>query len=346
MSALMPLRYPLGVLLACFLAFAGPSGEHRSAPTGARAARPVRLLGSALRDRADAADRDGVRPGRPAVRRAGDRPDRRRGRRQREAARARARVPRAARARLERPTPLRLVARAPGQPEPRRQDAARAAHAAQGAAERPPPAGQRRRRRRRAPLPRLGIDVRRLQGEGREERHDPLRPPERPRPAHRREGPAQPVRARGPTGNRSPVRDRERARRSRRGTGRDARPGHAGPQLRLAGLLAELEAEAARRQRAARGSLPRLRTSSRTPLRAGSRSLRDGRTAYVALWGTYFGRKHGRTVVRLTFDAAGRVTRQVVFARGFDHPLAVLVARDGALLVSDWGTGRIYRIAR
>jgi glucose/arabinose dehydrogenase len=72
----------------------------------------------------------------------------------------------------------------------------------------------------------------------------------------------------------------------------------------------------------------------------------DGRTAYVALWGQYFGRKHGRTVVRLSFDNAGRVVRQGVFARGFDHPLAVLVARDGALLVSDWGTGRIYRIAR
>ena len=72
---------------------------------------------------------------------------------------------------------------------------------------------------------------------------------------------------------------------------------------------------------------------------------RDGRTAFVALWGQYFGRKHGRTVVRLTFDAEGRVTGQQVFARGFDHPLAVLVARDGALLVSDWGTGRIYRIA-
>jgi glucose/arabinose dehydrogenase len=50
--------------------------------------------------------------------------------------------------------------------------------------------------------------------------------------------------------------------------------------------------------------------------------------------------------VRLTFDTDGRVVRQVVFARGFDHPLAVLVAQDGALLVSDWGTGRIYRIAR
>ncbi len=72
----------------------------------------------------------------------------------------------------------------------------------------------------------------------------------------------------------------------------------------------------------------------------------DGRTAFVALWGQYFGRKHGRTVVRLTFDANGRVVGQRVFARGFDHPLAVLVAHDDALLVADWGTGRIYRIAR
>ena len=73
---------------------------------------------------------------------------------------------------------------------------------------------------------------------------------------------------------------------------------------------------------------------------------RDGGSAFVALWGQYFGTKHGRTVVRLTFDANGRVVTQQVFVRGFDHPLAVLVASDGALLVSDWGTGRIYRVAR
>ena len=72
----------------------------------------------------------------------------------------------------------------------------------------------------------------------------------------------------------------------------------------------------------------------------------DGGTAFVALWGQYFGRRHGRTVVRLTFDDAGVVTGQQIFARGFDHPLAVLVASDDGLLVSDWGTGRIYRIAR
>jgi hypothetical protein len=50
--------------------------------------------------------------------------------------------------------------------------------------------------------------------------------------------------------------------------------------------------------------------------------------------------------VRLSFGARGRVVRQQVFARGFDHPLAVLVARDGALFVSDWGTGRVYRISQ
>jgi glucose/arabinose dehydrogenase len=72
----------------------------------------------------------------------------------------------------------------------------------------------------------------------------------------------------------------------------------------------------------------------------------DGRTAYVALWGQYLSNAHGRTVVRLTFDADGRVLRQTVFARGFDHPLAVLVTRDRALLVADWGRGRIDRISR
>ena len=73
---------------------------------------------------------------------------------------------------------------------------------------------------------------------------------------------------------------------------------------------------------------------------------RDAGTAFVALWGQYFGRRYGRPVVRLTFDDAGVVTGQQIFARGFDHPLAVLVASDDGLLVSDWGKGRIYRIAR
>ena len=70
---------------------------------------------------------------------------------------------------------------------------------------------------------------------------------------------------------------------------------------------------------------------------------RDGRTAFVALWGQYVG-PHGRTIVRLTLAPDGSVTGQRVFASGFGHPLAVLVTRSGALLVSDWERGRLYRI--
>ena len=70
---------------------------------------------------------------------------------------------------------------------------------------------------------------------------------------------------------------------------------------------------------------------------------RDGRTAFVALWGQYVG-PHGRTIVRLTLARDGSVTGQRVFASGFGHPLAVLVTRSGALLVSDWERGRLYRI--
>ena len=72
---------------------------------------------------------------------------------------------------------------------------------------------------------------------------------------------------------------------------------------------------------------------------------RAGRTAFVALWGQYCCRTHGRTLVRVDFRRDGTVSGQRVFARGFDHPLAVLVARDGAILVSDWSRGVIYRIA-
>ena len=41
-----------------------------------------------------------------------------------------------------------------------------------------------------------------------------------------------------------------------------------------------------------------------------------------------------------------RKARVEPFATGFDHPLAVAVARDGALLVADYGRGTIYRIQR
>ena len=77
---------------------------------------------------------------------------------------------------------------------------------------------------------------------------------------------------------------------------------------------------------------------------AGGIAFADERTAYIALWGQYFGRKHGRTLIRVELGADGRAVRQRVFARGFEHPLAVLVDRAGSIYVSDWERGIVYRI--
>ena len=65
---------------------------------------------------------------------------------------------------------------------------------------------------------------------------------------------------------------------------------------------------------------------------------------FVALWGEYLSNRHGRKVVRVKLGREGRATRVTEFARGFDHPLALALDRDGALLVADWGRGVIYRI--
>jgi len=62
---------------------------------------------------------------------------------------------------------------------------------------------------------------------------------------------------------------------------------------------------------------------------------------FVALWGQYLSDRHGRKLVRIHFGPPRRVT---TFARGFDHPLALVVDKSGALLVADWGRGAIYRI--
>ena len=69
----------------------------------------------------------------------------------------------------------------------------------------------------------------------------------------------------------------------------------------------------------------------------------DG-AAYVALWGTYYGTRHGRSVVRV--DVSGAKAKVTRFATGFDHPLAVRFLKDGAMLVADWGTGIVWRVAR
>jgi glucose/arabinose dehydrogenase len=67
---------------------------------------------------------------------------------------------------------------------------------------------------------------------------------------------------------------------------------------------------------------------------------------FVALWGQYASREHGRRVDFVKLRADGTSPRRGVtpFARGFDHPLALAVDPLGALLVSDWGRGVIYRI--
>jgi glucose/arabinose dehydrogenase len=63
---------------------------------------------------------------------------------------------------------------------------------------------------------------------------------------------------------------------------------------------------------------------------------------FVALWGQYLSDRHGRKLVRVDV-ANGKAS---TFARGFDHPLALVVDKTGGLLVADWGTGVIYRIRR
>jgi glucose/arabinose dehydrogenase len=62
---------------------------------------------------------------------------------------------------------------------------------------------------------------------------------------------------------------------------------------------------------------------------------------FVALWGQYLSNRHGRKLVRV--DPGGG--KASTFARGFDHPLALVVDKTGALLLADWGTGVIYRIS-
>jgi glucose/arabinose dehydrogenase len=65
---------------------------------------------------------------------------------------------------------------------------------------------------------------------------------------------------------------------------------------------------------------------------------------FVALWGQYLSHRHGRRVVRIELNEDGSARRVTEFADGFDHPLALVVDRLGALLVADWASGVIYRI--
>ena len=66
--------------------------------------------------------------------------------------------------------------------------------------------------------------------------------------------------------------------------------------------------------------------------------------------------KHGYNVIRVTTDAAGKVTGMKPFLEGFltddkgdppmwGRPVDVLQLRDGSMLVSDDFNGIIYRIS-
>jgi glucose/arabinose dehydrogenase len=66
---------------------------------------------------------------------------------------------------------------------------------------------------------------------------------------------------------------------------------------------------------------------------------------YVAEWGEYLKRTHGRKVTRVVLRP-GRRAVVSTFATGFEHPLAVTYDHRDALLVADHGRGVIYRIRR
>jgi glucose/arabinose dehydrogenase len=66
---------------------------------------------------------------------------------------------------------------------------------------------------------------------------------------------------------------------------------------------------------------------------------------FVAEWGEYLERNHGRKLSRVVLRA-GRPAAVSTFATGFEHPLAVAVDAADGLLVADHGSGVIYRIEK
>ncbi len=67
---------------------------------------------------------------------------------------------------------------------------------------------------------------------------------------------------------------------------------------------------------------------------------------FIAEWGEYLTDEHGRRLVRVALgpDGSAPISDVTVFASGFEHPLAVVVDPQGAVLVADYGRGIIYRI--
>jgi len=65
---------------------------------------------------------------------------------------------------------------------------------------------------------------------------------------------------------------------------------------------------------------------------------------FIAEWGQYLSHRFGRRVVRVRLAPNGHARSVSTFAEGFAHPLALLVDKNGGLLVADWGPGVVYRI--
>ena len=70
--------------------------------------------------------------------------------------------------------------------------------------------------------------------------------------------------------------------------------------------------------------------------------------AFVTEWGTNGGGPAGRRVERVVLSGSGATEHGQVsdFATGFSHPLGIVVAPDGGLLVGDYGTGQVIEIFR
>ena len=71
-------------------------------------------------------------------------------------------------------------------------------------------------------------------------------------------------------------------------------------------------------------------------------------SAFVTEWGANVGGPTGRRVMRVVLSGSGASEHGQVsdFATGFSHPLAILEAPDGGLLVGDYGTGQVTEIFR
>jgi glucose/arabinose dehydrogenase len=68
--------------------------------------------------------------------------------------------------------------------------------------------------------------------------------------------------------------------------------------------------------------------------------------AFVTEWGANAGGSVGRRLVRVVFTGSPGHDQGVTgdFATGFVHPLPIVIAQDGDLLIGDYGDGTLVEI--